>query len=348
MLLRKIYLHHFRCYSEASFEFSSGVNVICGPNAKGKTSLLEAIYLLMTGRSFRTSQNEDLIRIGASGFYLEAHFVKHEIEQILKMHWNGKERKIILNNTPCSSSGLFGILQGVVVTPDDVSLVKGAPSQRRHFLDMQIAQIDPLYVHHLLRYNRAIRQRNALLRSKNFSTLESWEHEMANSAAYLVRQRHQAIEELQAKGVEIYRVLSGEQDELQLNYKTGAPVSESVEGLRKYYMEQFKKLRKREAELGCTLIGPQKDDVTIAIGQKEARFFASEGQQRSCVAALRLAEWMRLHSLADEMPLMLIDDVGMSLDSVRRERLMGYMETLGQVFLTSTHELSITSRHISI
>lgn len=346
MYLRTIYLHHFRCYREASYTFSPGINVIFGPNARGKTSLLEAIHFLMTGRSFRTSQIEDLVQIGTSGFYLEAIFVKNEIEQTLKVYCEGKHRKVLYNNTVCPSLGsLLGLLQGVVVTPDDVSLVKGAPTQRRHFLDLQIAQIDPLYMHHLLRYNRAMKQRNTLLRAKSFATLESWEHEMANSAAYIVKQRHRATCDLEANGRTLYRLLSGETEDLNLNYKTNAGAGDDLDLLRKYHFDHFLKLRRREAEIGSTLVGPHKDDLTIGIGQKEARFFASEGQQRSCVAALRFAEWMRLNQLADDTPLMLMDDVGVSLDSSRRDRLMSHVKTLGQVFLTSTQELEANMKY---
>jgi DNA replication and repair protein RecF len=344
MLLRTLYLKNFRCYEEASFDFCSGINTICGANAQGKTSLLEAIYFLSTGRSFRTSQASDLIRLDASSFNLQATFIKNDVEQSLKIFFDGKERKILYNSTICpSSTSLLGLLQGVVVTPDDVTLVKGSPLIRRHFLDLQMAQSDPLYVHHLTRYNRAMRQRNALLRAKNSATLESWEHEMANAAAYLTHQRTKTINSLQHNGKKMYMALSGEAEELGLGYKTSAPKEEGIDKLRQYYVELLRRLRPREIIYGCTLAGPQKDDLTISIGEKEARFFASEGQQRSCVAALRLAEWERLSALANEAPLMLIDDVGVSLDSTRRGRLLEHLQNLGQVFLTATQELPLPS-----
>lgn len=342
MYLKSIYLNNFRCHKESFFEFCPGINTIYGPNARGKTTVLEAIHLLITGRSFRTSQISDLIGIGAPGFYLEANFIKHGIEQQIKFSCNGKEKSIYHNSTPCTSiASLLGLLQGVVITPDDASLVKGSPNIRRHFLDLQIAQTDPLYVHHLGRYNRAMRQRNTLLRAKSGTTINSWEHEMANSAAYLVQQRQKAIHELQNSSRGLHKALSGETEELELIYKTGLTSSAGMELplLKQFYMDQYHKLRYREMLLGSTLTGPHKDDLTISIGQKEVRFFASEGQQRSCVAALRLAEWERLNMLANEPPLMLIDDVGVSLDSIRRDRLLNQVQYLGQVFLTATQEL---------
>ncbi len=161
MHLRSLFLQQFRNYKEAYFEFSPSLNLICGPNALGKTSLLEAIHYLMIGRSFRPGHHQDLIKVGCDTFYLEAIFCKYNVDQKLRLHANAKERRIIYNSTAlASSSNLLGLIQGVVMTPDDVNLVKGPPALRRQFLDIQIAQIDPLYVHHLGRYSRAMRQRN--------------------------------------------------------------------------------------------------------------------------------------------------------------------------------------------
>lgn len=361
MHLQALYLHHFRAYKEAYFEFSPRINVIHGLNAVGKTTLLEAIYFLITGRSFRTSQVSDLVHIGAAFFYIEAVFVKHGIEQKLKVWGSGKERKVIYNSTQCPPATLLGLLQGVVMIPDDISLIKGAPNGRRHFLDLQLAQIDPLYVHHLTRYNRAMQQRNALLRTKNLVTIESWEHEMANAAAYVTQQRALATIDLQDRGKELYHHVSGD-EKLSIAYKTGAGlgggsdfgpeavIDKTLAHLRHYYLSQFQKMRKREVEIGYTLTGPHKDDLDIAIDEKEARFFASEGQQRSCVAALRLSEWERLQSLAQESPLMLIDDPGTSLDADRGGRLFTRLKNLGQVFLTSPQviQLDIEQKNIMI
>lgn len=334
MYLRSIYLHQFRCYREALFNFLPGINAIVGTNARGKTTLLEAIYLLISGQSFRSQLVGDLIQWGSPSFYIEAHFVKHQIEQTLKIFFDGKQKKIFHNNTLCSSTAhLYGILHGVVVTPDDASLIKGPPQLRRHYLDLQISQIDPLYVYHLNRYHRAMRQRNVLLKAKKAATLTVWEHEMSQSAAYLSQQRLIAIQDLDMLSRQKYRDLTNEENSLTLMYKGSFSENQDC---RHFYLEQYEKNRKREMELGYTLIGPHKDDVQIAIGEKEARFFASEGQQRSCVAALRFAEWERLKQFGDSVPLMLMDDVGISLDHGRKTRLHNHLQTFGQVFLTST------------
>lgn len=342
MFLKNLYLYQFRAHKEAFFEFNPSMNYIHGANAQGKTTLLEAIHFLITGRSFRTSQVTDLIQLGASSFYIEASFVKHGIEQSLKVSCSHKERKIIYNNTQYSSSApLIGLLQGVVITPDDDSLVKGAPVVRRHFIDLQIAQVDPLYVHYLVRYNRAMRHRNILLKAKSQTAIESWEYEMANAAAYLTQQRHHTIKDLEGRGKAFYDSLSGQKEALSLTYKTTAPLDLGQESLKQYYLEQFHRHRPRELLLGYTLAGPHKDDLCISIDQKEARLFASEGQQRSCVSALHFAQWEHLQELEREAPLMLIDDVGVSLDQSRKDKLFSHLKALNQIFITSTDKIPV-------
>jgi len=339
MILRALYLNNFRVYEEAHFEFEPGLNLIVGPNAVGKTSILEALYLLITGRSFRTATLHDLIHHGAAHFFIEATFSKHGLEHRLKMSYDGDERKIIYNNTPyTSTASLLGLLRGVIIHPDDAALVKGQPALRRHFLDLQIAQVDPLYVHHITRYTRAMRQRNTLLRQKRQETLESWEHEMAVSAAYLVQQRFKATDDLNTSGQKLHSQLTSDNISLKLSYKSSA----TPDTQKAFFLEQYRKTRKRELDLGFTLVGPHKDDLLIALQDKDARHFASEGQQRSCVATLRLAEWQRMRSEGDGEPIMLVDDVGTSLDATRKARLLEHLHQMGQVFLTATEEFEGT------
>jgi len=340
MHLRSVYLHHFRNYDEALFEFSPRLNLVCGPNAQGKTSLLEAIYSLMTGRSFRSSSASDMIKQGAPGLYVESLFFKHEIEQKLKFYCDSKEKRILYNNTlSTTSSSLLGILQGAVMTPDDIALVKGGPQVRRSFLDMLLAQVDPLYVHHLTRYYRAMRQRNHLLRAKQVMTIESWEHEMASSAAYLTHHRAIAVASLREAAATIHGKLTGNQEQLVVDYKAGVSAANEQD-----YLDCWTKHRQREIFLGYTLSGPHKDDLILSINSKEVRSFASEGQQRCCAMALKLAEWERLRQLTDEPPLLLVDDIGLSLDAARRSRLMEHIVAHpGQIFLSTTDDTLLDS-----
>lgn len=351
MILRSLYLHHFRNYKEASLEFDSHFNLICGSNAQGKTNILEAIHYLMMGRSFRSNQSTELIQHGTPSFYLEAIFFKYGIEQKLRIAFDGKERHMLYNSTSLPTvSSLLGLVQGVMLTPDDIHLIKGPPQLRRQFLDIQIAQIDPLYVHHLSRYNRAMQQRNQLLKVKYYMTIESWEHEMSQSAAYIILQRHQAVKDLQLYCQRIHPILTGESTSLDLFYKTNYTGDFNLESIRYNLLELFKKNRPREMNVGYTVQGPHKDDLIITIADKDIRHFASEGQQRSCVTALHFAEWQRLHQMSEEPPFMMIDDIGMGLDSKRRHHLLDQLALLGQVFVTSTdeHLLPSSSRSFKV
>lgn len=319
-MIKALFLRDFRNYKEEAITFSPHINYIYGDNAQGKTNLLEAIHLLIAGRSFRSPHLTDMIRFGASMFYLEAHFEKNGIEQTLKFCFEGEGRKIYHNATALPTvSSMLGILNGVILSPEDHTLLKGGPQARRQFLDLLIAQSNPLYLHHLSRYYRAMKQRNALLKQKQLKNIEIWEEQMIPSATYLAKCRLQTTQELE-KWVQSETLAS---DKISLSYRASSL--------------SFEKHRRREQELGTTLSGPHRDDLLILIHNKEARMFGSEGQQRSCVAALKLAQWKYLHALIDHPPLMCIDDVGVSLDKKREKELYHRLEGLGQVFLTSPH-----------
>lgn len=327
---------HWRNYEQTSLNFSANFNQIVGPNAQGKTNLLEAIHFLISGRSFRTHHMVDLIRDNQTRFYLEAHFLKQGVEQKIKVSCSPHERKILYNATALNTlSELIGIIPGVLMTPQDDELVRGSPQARRDFLDLHIAQLDPLYVHHLTRYNRALKQRNQLLKHESVHTIETWEYEMAKAAAYLVLKRKQTIHELEIKAHDLLLQLSNQKDLLRLFYQTTISSEFDYKKLFETYILEFEKQRKRELIMGYTLIGPQKDDVIFSLSKKEARLFASEGQARTLVSALRLAQWHLLKDTLDEKPLMIIDDIGMSLDPHRKGLLFNHLEKLGQVFVST-------------
>ena len=336
-MLCDLYLRDFRNYKEAFFEFSTEINKIYGANAQGKTNLLEAINLLITGQSFRTHNLSELIREGAPSFYVEANFVKNDIKQKLRIYYDGQRRRVFHNSTEYNSfTPLIMLIPGVIWSPEDQALVKGSPSMRRRFLDFQIAQLDPLYVHHLMRYNKAMKQRNYLLRSKNDKSIDSWEFAMAHAAAYVVEKRRSEIKKLLPQIQNVHETLSKTKDTLSVEYKTGAPNI----SLSEYYVGQYKKQRQREMIIGNTLSGPHRDDVIMSIQKKDARYFASQGQQRCCIAAMRLAQWYQLQQESDTTPLMIIDDVGTSLDESRNKLLGEQIQKLGQVFVSTSQDLN--------
>ncbi|MBB65308.1 MAG: DNA replication/repair protein RecF [Waddliaceae bacterium] len=335
MIVNSLRLKNFRNYKSLSLSFCDGVNCVYGANAQGKTNLLESLFLLISGRSFRTSQLKDLIGENEQYFSVEIDFVKYGVEQTLRYVADGKQRRLWHNSTNLSSlSALVGILQGALLAPLDLQLIKGTPQHRRHFLDLQLSQSDPLYLHHLTRYFRALRQRNHLLKQKYVMGIEVWEEQMAVAAAYLFAQRATALELLGKEAERINCCLSASKDSLELRYKTVVDPQLSEEKLSCVYLEQLQRTRQKDLTFGSSSIGPHRDDVQVFIQGRDARYFASEGQQHCVVAALRLAEWYLLSGRSEELPLMIVDDVGISLDNTRKKALLAELGKLGQVFIS--------------
>ena len=289
---------------------------------------------MMTGHSFRTSFPEEMIRHGDREFVIQASFCKHGVEQSVKIHFDGKKKQVFHNEAKlCTNGALLGHLQGVILTPDHIQLVKGGPQIRRHYLDLLLAQIDPLYVHHLTRYTKALKQRNLQLKERRCEAIDVWEEQMAYSATFLTGKRQEIIDRITPCAKDVYYKLAGEKISLGLIYKPFGQAKTFEE-----FSAQFKRHRAKEMEMGYTMTGPHRDDFLIGIGDNEARNFASEGQKHTLVAALFLAKWHIIQTLSDALPLLLIDDVGVGLDATRRKNMMEYLETLGQVVLTSTEE----------
>jgi len=330
-MLKRLYLHQFRNYTKAEFTFADGVNWIVGKNGQGKTNLLEAIYLLSTGRSYRTHQLSQLIQEGAPFFFLEAEVEKDGVLQTLKLSFDGKNKTFQHNATNYTQfTPLIGLIPHVLCAPEDLTLVQGAPSFRRKFLNVHLSHLDPLYLRHLVRYHRAMRQRNELLRKKTEVAIEPWEEAMAHSGDYLMKKRDEIIRDLQEPIRKTTSQLSSGSDLVEMSYLSSLPVS-SPDQLKEHWRSQ----RKKELYVGSTLQGPHRDDVSFVLKGLSVRSFASEGQKHSVSAALRLCLWHHLHEVGHDLPIMSVDDFGAHLDRMRQSRFEKALSGLGQIFLTS-------------
>ncbi|HEV7736515.1 MAG TPA: DNA replication and repair protein RecF, partial [Chlamydiales bacterium] len=217
MFIKSLYLRHFRNYSETEVHFSPRLNLFYGENAQGKTNLLEAISLIATGRSFRTTRLQELIQDGAPFFFLEAKVIKNAFEHTVAITFDGQTKKLTLDGNSYSTlQHLLGLLPSVFFTPSDAELADGSPAVRRRFLNVHLAQRDPLYIHHLSRYWRAMKQRNALLRSVDLSAIACWEQEMAESASYLWKMRAHLLSEIQQPLQENALFLSGGRESYEI------------------------------------------------------------------------------------------------------------------------------------
>lgn len=330
-MLSRLYLHHFRNYTQTEIEFSPGINWICGKNAQGKTNLLEAIYLLSTGRSFRTHKLSELIQQGGGFFYVEADIKKENTNQSLKLSFDGESKKVEHNATSYTHfNPLLGLLPHVLYAPEDIGVVRGTPSQRRKCLDLHLSQIDPLYLHHLARYYKAMRQRNELLKNQTETAIVPWEMAMAMSGQYLLQKRKELIEMLKDPIQKKMEKLSAGSDPLELDYHNTMH-GETAEEL----IDEWRKSRKKELYLGATLNGPHRDDMLFSIQDMSAKAYASIGQQHSAAAALRLCLWEHLKSHREDLPLFSVDDFGAHLDPIRQNLFQEELMQLGQIFLTS-------------
>ncbi len=328
MLLEKVILSGFRNYAREEITFSPKMNCIQGNNAEGKSNLLEAIYLISTGKSFRTSHLPHLIKHDQTEFLIEASFTKDSISHLLRISYGAQGRKVLYNQTSYSSFlPLLGILPCVLLAPEDISIITGSPSERRRFLDLHISQTDPMYIHHLGRYHKAMKQRNSLLKAKQVQGLDPWEQIMATSASYLIEKRMETLSTLEPLIEKTISLLSEEKEAFSWKYE------QSFQG--DDLLQDWHTNRKKELLLGTTLSGPHRDDVHLYIQGQEVKTYCSEGQKRGCIAALRLAEWERFKTFFGSPPLFGIDDFGSHLDPKRSKLLKEIVKNLGQTFLTA-------------
>jgi DNA replication and repair protein RecF len=344
MHIEQIYLRNFRSYEKAHFVFDSGVNWIVGENAQGKTNLLEALVLLSTGRSFRAKKTEEMIKEGSPGFYIEALVSRAGVSERIKLSYDGTERAADLNGTKHASfTPLLGYLPSVLFAPSDRAIIEEDPKERRDFLDLQIAQTDPTYLEHVLRYNKAMRQRNDLLKQNKTDGISAWEESMALAAEQMISRRIEAVTLLAPQVTERMMQLTEGRDTIGLSYmcKLANPSALSARDLKL----EYEKSRPRDLELGRTCVGPHLDELLITISGKEAKRYASEGQKRSLLSALRLAEWHQLSSRTTERPFMCVDDMPIHFDAFRQELLARALGSLGQVFVTSPEAIAVLPGH---
>jgi len=340
-MLKRLRLKDFRSFSHYDVSFEPKVNWIIGPNAVGKTNLLEAIHLVSTGRSFRTPYLRELIRHGAESFTIEATFEKEGFEHLITIHYNDKKRLCRINNTEYGHfSPLLGHLPSTLLSPKAIELITGSPLERRRYLNIQIAQVDPLYVHHLMRYTRALKQRNALLKAQSVTSIEPFEHEMARSADILMKKRDQAIALINTEARAALGSLSTKGETIALNYKPSLPLDGDL-------TKTLATMRHRELKARISLYGPHRDDFEIHLNDKVAKSFGSEGQKRTVAAALKFAEWGVMEKKMGGA-LFCCDDFGVQLDKQRTEALASALSAFDQALVTAPYETGLVGHEIKL
>ena len=334
MKLKKVTLINFRNYKKTVFMPDEGVTILTGENAQGKTNLLEAIYLCCTGRSHRTGKDVELIRFDQpfARVKIEGHKETGTVEIDYIFQRNGK-KGIRINGTGITKlSGLLGKMNAVMFSPEDLLLIKHGPAMRRRFMDMGLSQINPSYFFALNEYARALIQRNKLLKKQDpaDSALEIWEEQLSQHGNIIMNLRHRFLNDMQETAKEVYQTLSGGREALSLSY---LPNTLNI-------FDALRLSRAQDVKRGMTGVGPHRDDFLSTVNEKDARMYASQGQQRSIALSLKLAQLKMMENITGEMPVLLLDDVLSELDNERQAAL--FKTIIGaQTIITCTNACPI-------
>lgn len=323
----------FRNFRKAAFDFAPSLNILVGPNGTGKTNLLEAIGYLSLARSFRYHADRELISWGCGGFELQGTVRRGNQNLQVGILYRPGHKELTIDGNTQRLLKLLGLFPTVTFGPDDVYLVKGPPALRRKFLDRELCQIDRSYAQYLLSYQRVLKQRNAVLKQVadgkvKIGDVDPWNVQLVTLALPIVERRKIFLERLNTLASHFYPRLA-EKHSISLVYRPS--LSEEEDGLDKIesYLE-------REVAVGTTLLGPHRDDFVFYLNGRHARHSASQGEQRSLVLVLKLAEVVYFSEVLGTRPCLLLDDVFSELDKRRQEILLNLISEGGQSFITTT------------
>jgi DNA replication and repair protein RecF len=349
MYLQTLHLRQFRNYQDTRVDFLAPKTILVGNNAQGKSNLLEGVELLATLRSHRMARDRDLVReeelIGQISATIERKTGTSDLSLTLRR--NGR-RTVALNGESLRRQlDFLGVLNAVQFSSLDLELVRGGPEQRRNWLDTLLIQLEPVYAYILQQYNQVLRQRNAFLkreqgragsRDELGSELAVWDVQLATTGTRVIRRRARAIERLAPIAQAWHASISGSTEILQVRYAPNVPLEQDhPEEVQRAFLEKIEHRAVAEQHQGTTLVGPHRDEVELTINQTPARLYGSQGQQRTLVLALKLAELKLIEEVVGEPPLLLLDDVLAELDPNRQNQLLDAIQDRFQTLITTTH-----------
>ena len=338
MWVKNVKLRNFRNYKEAEINLGKNINIFYGENAQGKTNIIESIFLCSMGKSFRTNKEKEMINIDEENSSIEVEYEKSDREGKIKIQLSNK-KNIFLNNIKIKKlSELLGNINIVIFTPDDIEVIKGGPQNRRRFLDIMISQLRPNYMHTLTLYQKTIEQRNNYLKQikeerKDENLLEIWDEKLAEYAIKIYNYRKEFIEKIIQKIEKIHKEITNGKEEIKIEY-----ISECKN--KNEYLNLLKQRRKLDIIKGFTTKGIHRDDFVIYINKKEIKIFGSQGQNRTAMLSLKLAELQVIYDEIGEYPILLLDDFMSELDRTRRKNFLENIEGT-QVIITGTEKLDI-------
>ncbi len=315
-------------------DFSPGTNILYGDNAQGKTNILESLYVCSTTKSHRGSKDREMIRFHEEESHIKLNVRKSDMPYRIDMHMKkNKAKGIAINGIPIKkASELFGIINMVFFSPEDLNIIKNGPSERRRFIDMELCQLNKLYVHSLIQYNKVLLQRNKLLKELNFrpeykETLDIWDMQLYDYGKEIIRFRKEFTERINEIVKDIHYGLSGEKERLILAYEPNVDI--------RNFSQRISLNRDMDLRLKTTTTGPHRDDISFMVDGIDIRKFGSQGQQRTAALSLKLAEIELVKQIVKDYPILLLDDVLSELDGGRQEHLLSGIRHI-QTMITCT------------
>ena len=346
MKIESIKLENFRNYESLFLSFHEGTNLFYGDNAQGKTNILESVYLCGTTKSHRDSRDREIIKLDQEESHIRMILSKHEISYQIDMHLKrNKAKGIAINGIPIRrASELIGLGNFIFFSPEDLNIIKNGPSERRRFLDMELCQLNRIYVHNLTNYNRILMQRNRLLKDISFhpeyeDMLDIWDRQMVEYGCQVIRCRDEFVKQLNEIIYEIHKKLSGDREDLKLSYEKNVSEQE--------FDRQLRKSRERDVKLKVSHKGPHRDDLVFNIKNIDLRKYGSQGQQRTTALSLKLAEIELVKKKSKDTPVLLLDDVLSELDGNRQRYLLESINDV-QTLITCTGVEDFVKNHFQI
>ncbi|MCL2050661.1 MAG: DNA replication/repair protein RecF [Lachnospiraceae bacterium] len=334
MIIKSLELNNFRNYQSLNIDFSAGTNILYGNNAQGKTNILEAIFISSTTKSHKASKDKDIINFFEEEAHIRTYVAKGDDITKVDMHLrSAKSKGIAINNQRIKKAAeLMGILNVVFFSPEDLAIIKNGPAERRRFADMELCQLDSIYLYNLNNYNKIINQRNKLLRDMQANptlkeTISVWDSQLFTYGSKIIERRQAFSEQLNAIIGQIHKKLSGGKEELKIFYEADTKVDEFEKNLALNY--------EKDIRLKQTTVGPHRDDFSFYINGVDIRKFGSQGQQRTAALSLKLSEIELIKKLTKDTPVLLLDDVLSELDSSRQNFLLNNIGEI-QTIVTCT------------
>ena len=343
MYINSLELSKYRNYDDLNISFDPGITILYGDNAQGKTNILEAVYIAGTTKSHRGSKDKDIIQFNEDESHIRLHITKNDVGHKVDVHLRrNKNKYIAIDGQSIKKSGeLLGLINMIFFSPEDLSIIKNGPAQRRRFINLELCQLNKIYFYNYVNYNKALEQRNTLLKQISFNnklkdTLDMWDAYLVQYGTEVIKAREEFIEQLNDIVKGIHDHLTGGKESIEIGYEKNVSANEYENTLRK----------KREVDLKyqSTQTGPHRDDICFYVNGIDVRTYGSQGQQRTAALSLKLAEIELVKSLIHDTPVLLLDDVMSELDSNRRNYLLDSIKDIQTVVTCTGYDDFIRSR----